>query len=293
MSIEEDIMPNKKRGMQVVYGIGKLLRIMNSIMMGLAVIIGIFIASKGESLLEKYPLGFAVGFLLTAGTMSINDYFDREIDAVNAPDRPIPSGILKPIDALLVGIPLVLLGVTVSVFLNLAAFLIAIFSVILMIYYNIKGKYTGFPGNLIVSICVSLPFIFGGTVANSLSGALLTFSLMAFLANTGREVTKGIADIEGDKKKNVKTLAVIYGPKFAAKIAIFFYFTAVIISPFPLLMGWLSPLYGILVSVTDIGLIYSSIRLFLHVSSIKARSVKSEILIWMAIGLVSFLIGAI
>jgi geranylgeranylglycerol-phosphate geranylgeranyltransferase len=276
MSIEDDIMPNKKGGMQVVYGIGRLLRITNSIMMGLAVIIGIFIASKGESLLENYPLGFTVGFLLTAGTMGINDYFDREIDAVNAPDRPIPSGILKPIDALILGMSLVLLGVTV-----------------LMIYYNIKGKYTGFLGNLIVSICVSLPFIFGGTVANSLSGALLTFSLMVFLANTGREVTKGIADIEGDKKKNVKTLAVIYGPKFAAKIAIFFYFTAVIISPFPLLMGWLSPLYGILVSVTDIGLIYSSIRLFLHVSSIKARSVKSEILIWMAIGLVSFLIGAI
>ncbi len=293
MSVGDDIMLDNRGGKQVVYGIGRLFRIMNSIMMGLAVIIGIFIASKGESFLENYPLGFAVGFLLTAGTMGINDYFDREIDAVNAPDRPIPSGILKPIDALILGMSLVLLGVTVSIFLNLATFLIAIFSAILMIYYNIKGKYTGFLGNLIVSICVSLPFVFGGAVANSLSGVLLTFSLMAFLANTGREVTKGIADIEGDKKKNVKTLAIIYGPKFAAKITILFYFTAVIISTFPLLMGWLSLLYGILVSVTDIGLIYSSLRLFLHVSSTKARSVKSEVLLWMAIGLLSFLIGAI
>ncbi len=162
-----------------------------------------------------------------------------------------------------------------------------------MLYYNLAGKRTGFLGNLIVSLCVSLPFVFGGVVVGSLSGALIVFSLMAFLANTGREVTKGIADIEGDKIKDVRTLAVTCGSKKAARIAAAFYLAAVAVSPVPLISGWLSPLYGITVSAADLGFLYSSTRLFFGISPREALSIKSWVLLWMALGLASFLIGAL
>ena len=46
---------------------------------------------------------------------------------------------------------------------------------------------------------------------------------MAFLSNTGREITKGIVDVKGDSAEKVKTLAVRYGEKKAAIVATVFY----------------------------------------------------------------------
>lgn len=278
---------------ELIWGTARLIRPVNSIMMGVAVTIGIFIASKAASPWPSYVLGFSVGFILTAGTMCINDYFDRNIDAVNVPDRPIPSGQVTAGYALKLGIILAALGILVSATINPLTLLVAAISVGLMAYYNSLGKHTGLLGNLIVSICVSLPFLFGGAVSGRISGPLVLFSLMAFLANTGREVTKGIADVEGDERDNVRTLAVLYGSKFAGGVAALFYLAVIAVSPIPLIMGWLSPAYGLVVSVADLGFLYSSVRLFKGVSPPDARSIKSKSLIWMAVGLASFLIGAL
>jgi geranylgeranylglycerol-phosphate geranylgeranyltransferase len=162
-----------------------------------------------------------------------------------------------------------------------------------MLSYNLVGKRSGFPGNLMVSSCVSLPFIFGGAIVGSITGSLIIFSLMAFLANTGREVTKGIADIKGDKSRNIKTLAVTHGLKKAGKIAAVFYLAAVAISPTPFILGWLSSFYLIIVSIADLGFLYSSTRLFIGVSPQQAHIVKTNVLYWMLIVLVSFLVGNI
>lgn len=277
----------------LIWGTIRLIRPVNSMMMGTAVMIGIFIASRTVSPWSSYILGFSVGFLLTAGTMCINDYFDRSIDAVNVPDRPIPSGQVTAGYALKLGIILAALGILISAAINPSSLLVAGISVSLMAYYNSMGKHTGFLGNLIVSVCVSLPFLFGGAVSGRISGSLILFSLMAFLANTGREVTKGIADVEGDKKDGVRTLPVLYGSSFAGRVAAIFYLAAVAVSPTPLIMGWLSPMYGFIVSVADLGFLYSSIRLLKGVSPSEARSIKSKSLIWMAVGLASFLVGAL
>ncbi|MEM2122426.1 MAG: geranylgeranylglycerol-phosphate geranylgeranyltransferase [Candidatus Bathyarchaeia archaeon] len=280
-------------GRDPIRGSVRLIRPVNSAMIGLAVMIGVYMASRGASPWISYILGFSVGFLLTAGTMCINDYYDRGIDAVNVPDRPIPSGQVSPRYALKLGITLAASGVAASVLINPPALVIAASSVALMAYYNSYGKRTGLPGNLIVSICVSLPFLFGGAVADQISGVLIAFAFMAFLANTGREVTKGIADVEGDRRSGVKTLAVQYGSRTAGWIAALFYIAAVAMSPIPLVMGWLSPIYGLIVSGADIGFLYSSIRLLKGVSPGDALKVKSQSLIWMAMGLASFLVGGL
>jgi geranylgeranylglycerol-phosphate geranylgeranyltransferase len=279
-------------GIGAVMGSVRLIRPVNSAMMGLAVMIGVFMASREASWIS-HILGFSVGFLLTAGTMCINDYYDREIDAVNVPDRPIPSGQVTPGYALRLGVILAALGVAASASINPPSLMIAAASAALMAYYNAHGKHTGLPGNLIVSLCVSLPFLFGGAVAGRISGVLIVFSLMAFLANTGREITKGIADVEGDRRSGVKTLAVRYGSRTAGKAAALFYLAAVAVSPIPLALKWLSPIYGLIVAGADAGFLHSSIRLLRGVSPRDARSVKSQSLIWMAIGLASFLIGGL
>ena len=79
----------------------KLMRPVNALMMGFAVLVGAALAGGlTPASWRGLLLGFATGFLMTASAMALNDYCDREIDAVNQPDRPIPSGEVKPREAL-------------------------------------------------------------------------------------------------------------------------------------------------------------------------------------------------
>src|SRR4030043_124773 len=71
------------------------MRLKNSIIMGLAVLIGEIIAYPGL-FLQPAVFGFLTAFTLTGAAMAINDYFDRYVDAVNEPERPLPKGLVSP-----------------------------------------------------------------------------------------------------------------------------------------------------------------------------------------------------
>jgi len=114
---------------------------------------------------------------------------------------------------------------------------------------------------------------------------------MAFLSNTGREVTKGIIDIEGDRTHGIKTLAVLEGEKTATYMASALYLSAVAISPLPWIWGLASIRYLALVALTDLGFIASSVSLLRKPSKENARKVKQRVLIWMLLGLTAFLVG--
>ena len=143
-----------------------------------------------------------------------------------------------------------------------------------------------------VSTCIGLPFIYGGIIAGNVSASLL-FSALAFLANTGREVTKGIVDTEGDSALGVRTIAVTYGVDKAASLAAALYFTAVAASALPVILRLVSIWYIPLVTVTDIGLIYDMMTLLRDHSRENSRRVKNRILIWMLFGLLAFAAGTL
>ena len=208
----------------------RLMRPINCIMMGIAVIVGMVLANPDFSKFQFLNAvnGFLTGFMLTASSMAINDYYDREIDAVNEPNRPIPSGLIKPEDALVFAIILAVIGVIAASLINTLCLLTAVVSWIISVVYATSGKRTGLLGNFLVSTCVAIPFIYGSiAVVGTVKSNVLIFASMAFLSNTGREITKGIVDVQGDRMKNVKTLAVRYGEKTAAVTAVLFYLAAV------------------------------------------------------------------
>jgi geranylgeranylglycerol-phosphate geranylgeranyltransferase len=192
--------------------------------------------------------------------MVINDYFDRDIDAVNEPNRPIPSGDVKPNEAVAYSLLLSAIGLAAAYATSTLNLAIAIFSWLVMMLYSAWGKRTGFLGNLMVSTCIGLPFVYGGAIAGNVNPSLL-FSALAFLSNTGREITKGIVDTEGDSARGVKTIAVAYGVERAAQLASAFYIVAAAASILPILLNLVSLWYIPFVAVTDAGLIYGSITL--------------------------------
>lgn len=273
----------------------RIMRPVNCLMMGFAVAVGSVLANSNvlNLLWPNVFYGFITGFGLTAGSMAINDYFDREIDAINEPKRPIPSGLIKPREALGLAFLLAVIGFVAAFLTNIFSVVIAAFSWALFTTYTTVGKRSGLPGNFLVSTCVAIPFVYGSVaVTNAVQLNVLIFVSMVFLSNTGREITKGIVDIEGDRKQKVRTLAVLFGDKIAAIAAALFYISATLLSPIPVLLGLVSFWFIPLVAVTDIGLVSSSVSLLKDHSRESARRVKRIVLLWFVIGLLAFLIGA-
>ncbi len=275
-------------------GLIQLTRPINSLMMGIATVIGEIIAIKSLPSTTSMLQGFITAFFLTAASMVVNDYYDRKVDEINAPDRPMPSGTVSSNEALLFSIILTLIGLISASLTNLQCLLTAIAGFGVSFGYNTKGKETGLPGNLMVSMCVSLPFIYGGLVVSkfdSVSASTIIFSMIAFLSNTGREITKGIADVEGDRVRNIKTVAIRSGAKHAALISVLFYFSAIILSVLPWILSSVTWAYLPTVLVSDTGFIYSSISLLRNCSRENSMRIKNLILIWMMLGLFGFVIG--
>ena len=279
-----------------ITGFIRLMRPINCAMMGFAVFVGSILANPHFSSFDLLGVmfGFFTGFMLTAASMSINDYYDRAIDAINEPSRPIPSGTVRTSEALVFVLFLSALGLGLAYLTSVLCLVVAVISWVVVVTYVTVGKRSGLPGNFLVSTCVAIPFIYGSIIAlNQVTLSVLLFTLMAFLSNTGREITKGIVDVTGDKAESIKTLAVRYGEKNAAVVASVFYILAVTLTLVPWIWNLVSFWFIPIVLVTDIGLVASSILLLRDYSRENARKIKKLVLMFFVVGLLAFVVGVL
>jgi geranylgeranylglycerol-phosphate geranylgeranyltransferase len=277
-------------------GLVRLMRPINCAMMGFAVFVGTVLADPQffNAAWLSVVYGFVTGFMLTAASMTVNDYYDRAIDAINEPSRPIPSGSVSAREALAFVFVLSAVGFVFAYFTSFLCLAVAAISWIVVVAYVTVGKRSGLPGNLLVSTCVAIPFIYGSiTILDHVPLSVLLFTLMAFLSNTGREITKGIVDVKGDKAEGIKTLAVRYEEKNAAVVASLFYVSAVALTPVPWVLGLVSFWFIPLVLVTDVGLIASSVLLLRDHSRENARKIKKLVLLLFVVGLLAYVVGVL
>jgi geranylgeranylglycerol-phosphate geranylgeranyltransferase len=237
--------------------------------------------------------GFITGFTFCAAAMVINDYYDRSIDAINEPARPIPSGTIKTKEALVFMALLSVVGFGFALWISVWCFVVAAISLVITGSYLTVGKRSGLPGNFLVSACVAIPFIYGSFVAiNTVGLNVFLFASMAFLANTGREITKGIVDTKGDRAEGIKTLAVRLGEKKAAIVAIMFYIFAVALTPVTWFLKLVSIWFIPFVLVTDVGLTVCSALLLKNPSRENSRRIKNIVLILFIFGLLAYVFGS-
>jgi geranylgeranylglycerol-phosphate geranylgeranyltransferase len=265
-------------------------------MMGFAVLVGAVLASPqlGNLYWLRILFGFLTGFTLCAAAMVINDYYDRKIDAINEPQRPIPSGKIKPNEALAFVGALSVVGFVFAGLVSVLCFVVAAASLAITATYITVGKKSGLPGNFLVSICVAIPFIYGSITAIGTIGLnVLLFASMAFLSNTGREITKGIVDVKGDSAEGIKTLAVRFGEKKAAVAAVVFFIFAVTLTPVTWILGLVGIWFIPFVLVTDVGLVACSVLLLIDHSREKARRIKELVLYLFLVGLLAYIFGII
>ncbi|MGD0071849.1 MAG: geranylgeranylglycerol-phosphate geranylgeranyltransferase [Candidatus Bathyarchaeia archaeon] len=275
-------------------GFIRLMRPVNCLMMGFAVLVGAVLASPQFGSLNWLSVlfGFLTGFTFCAAAMVINDYYDRAIDAINEPSRPIPSGLVKTREALAFVVVLSAVGFAFAYLVSILCFAVAAASLVITATYLTVGKRSGLPGNFLVSACVAIPFLYGSIVAvGFVKLNVVLFASMAFLSNTGREITKGIVDVKGDSAEGVKTLAVRFGERSAAVAAVLFYVSAVALTPVTWLLGLVGIWFVPFVLVTDFGLVGSSVLLLRDYSRENSRRIKNMVLLWFIIGLLAYIFG--
>ena len=211
--------------------------------------------------------------LLSAGN-ALNDYFDCEIDRINKPRRPIPSGRISRRSALMFSIILMGLGIWFGFFVNLYTAAITVIVSGCLILYAVCLKQTPFFGNLLVGVLTGLTFIVGGASVRTVYGTFVP-AIFAFLFTTAREIIKDIEDTEGDVQNYARTISVVWGKRVAVLIALIFIIAVILFSPIPYLLNWYSWHYLATVIVgVDLVLIYLGIRLWRNDS--KANSAKIQ-----------------
>ena len=229
---------------------------------GICVLLGEIVALEDFPSLHAGLLGFMCGFLISGSALVSNDYFDLEVDKVNAPDRPLPSGVVSPLEALLLAAVAMFIGLTASYIISVEALILSAIFGAVGVLYNWRYKQTGLAGNLMVASSVAITFILGGlVVGRPFNKIVLFFNLTAFLIDLGEEIAGGAMDIEGDKQRDSNSIAIKYGKGFALRISGAVFFLLVLISFVPYLFGWLGITYLIIISLADAITIFSTVKL--------------------------------
>ena len=167
--------------------------------------------------LASYGLTAIVLSCMYSAACAINDYWDVDIDRINHPDRPLPSGRLTRPQARIGAASLFAVAAIAALHLGLMPFSGVAMTIPLLWYYSQILKYSGILGNAIVAISVAALIVFAGLVVHR---PLALFAATGFLSiyQWVKEIIWDVRDATGDGARGVTTIATRWGDKTALAI---------------------------------------------------------------------------
>lgn len=191
---------------------------------------GCGVVSSGRPIMEQ-PWVVAVGVLLAGpllcgASQVVNDWFDREVDAINEPERPIPSGRVPGDWGFYYAVVWSLLALAVGLALGPVVGAATVLGLMLAWAYSappLRLKQNGWWGNLAVGISYEgLAWVTGAAVM--LGGAMpswqiLTLAALYSLGAHGIMTLNDFKALEGDHQLGIRSLPVQLGPDRAARFA--------------------------------------------------------------------------
>lgn len=275
-------------------GIAQLIRLDLSIAAAICVVAGEILALSGLPTLKEALVGFSCGFFISASALILNDYFDIESDRINMPNRPLPSGIVSKSEIIYLTIFTTIMGLFSALLLGTYVLVIGIIFWFIGLLYNWKLKRTGLLGNIMVASSVAITFIIGGiAVGNPWNVTVWSFGLMAFLVDLGEEISADAMDLEGDKRQNSKSIAIIWGRKAALKLSSLLFGLVILVSFFPLLFGNLGKIYLLAMIIIDCNIIYFVSKLLKSKKDSEGRKYIIGIYRGIMIGIIVLVLGTI
>ena len=210
--------------------------------------------------------------LITSAGFAINDYFDRESDAVIKPKRPIPAGALTLKQVVAISGVLFAVGLVMAFLINWLSFaIIAADSLVLLVYSFMVKRKSGFVANVLVGILTGTAFLYGeATITAPATLSLISLSLYPIAFGTiGGNVLRDILSVEGDSKVGYPTLPQKIGNYNAAKVGAVFFLLTGLFAPLPFFLGNFTVYYLPLILLWSVLLIYSSLRLITSGSTVQ------------------------
>lgn len=185
--------------------------------------------ASGAGMGERWlPIALGIvlaGPLLCGTSQAVNDWFDRHVDAINEPDRVIPSGRMPGQWGLFMAIAMSILSMAVAALLGPLVFGAALVGLALAWGYSappFRFKQNGWVGNGVVGLSYeTLPWITAATAAlgHAPSGMTIMVAILYGLGAHGILTLNDFKSIKGDREMGVDTLPVLHGPSNAARIA--------------------------------------------------------------------------
>lgn len=184
-----------------------------------------------EDVLKSALCMLLSGPLLTGYTQTLNDFYDREIDAINEPYRPIPSGAISVPQVVAQILVLLVGGLGTAYLLDTWAghefptiTVLAVFGSFISYIYSappLKLKQNGWLGNYALGASyIALPWWAGQALFGDLNPTIIVLTLFYSLAGLGIAVVNDFKSVEGDRKLGLKSLPVMFGITTAAWICV-------------------------------------------------------------------------
>jgi chlorophyll synthase len=184
-----------------------------------------------ENVLISAACMFFAGPLLTGYTQTVNEYYDREIDAVNEPYRPIPSGAIAPSQVVTQILVLLAAGIAIPYALDRWAghtfptlTVLALGGSFIAYIYSappLKLKQNGWLGSYALGASyIALPWWAGHALFGDLNATIVVLTLFYSLAGLGIAVVNDFKSVEGDRQFGLKSLPVMFGITTAAWICV-------------------------------------------------------------------------
>lgn len=191
--------------------------------------LGCGIVSSGVAPGQRWPL--IVAGVLLAGPMvcgtsqAVNDWYDRHVDAINEPNRPIPSGRIPGRWGLYIAILWTALSLLVATVLGIWGFAAAVVGLALAWAYSappIRLKQNGWWGNAACGLCYEgLPWFTGAAVmgASMPDWRIVVIALLYSVGAHGIMTLNDFKSVEGDRRMKIDSLPVLLGVGNAARFA--------------------------------------------------------------------------
>jgi len=190
---------------------------------------GCGVVSSGAPLPDRWPLALAglllAGPLVCGMSQAVNDWFDRHVDAVNEPGRPIPSGRVPGRWGLWIALGWTVLSLLLGLSLGPWAAGATAVGVALAWAYSappLRLKRNGWWGNTAVAACYEgLPWITGAAVVAGAApgGRVLLVAALYSAGAHGIMTLNDFKSVEGDRRFGIGSLPVRLGPERAARVA--------------------------------------------------------------------------
>ena len=186
---------------------------------------------SGEDFLKALACMLLSGPLLAGYTQTLNDFYDRDIDAINEPYRPIPSGAISIPQVVAQILLLLLAGIALAYGLDVWAghefpimTCLAIGGAFISYIYSappLKLKKNGWLGNYALgSSYIALPWWAGHALFGELNWTIVILTLIYSMAGLGIAIVNDFKSVEGDRQLGLQSLPVMFGVTTAAWICV-------------------------------------------------------------------------